>query len=363
MPTFDGITWDPFTKQLLLTAEAKYPTGGVLGRRPRRAGRRQSTGRAVRLPRAGLWRLRGRPERLRRQRVARGGHRRRQRQRRQDAQQLRLPVPPIRHERPHPGGTLEALQVLRRDGSPITAAQLSADPASEGHRGPAHRGTSFATKWVTAHTGTRSRSTPPPAPRRQSATPFKRPENGVFRPGHRVRRVLLHRDRRHEHGQHAARGLRRGLPPRAGGPARRHGPAVAASWATGSTPASTTSPSPPRTGCSSSRTPATACTPSATRSTPATWSDVRGDDHKPRRLTRWLAEGRDASATFDAITSPVVQRRRQRDHRHPRLRRRPTVSGLLGAKLPQPFDGRWRMFWTQQHGDNVTWEITGDTRR
>src|SRR4051794_37768845 len=30
-PTIDGITWDPFTKQLLLTAESKSPVGGVFG--------------------------------------------------------------------------------------------------------------------------------------------------------------------------------------------------------------------------------------------------------------------------------------------------------------------------------------------
>jgi hypothetical protein len=29
LPPLDGITWDPFTRQLLLTAEAKAPTGGV----------------------------------------------------------------------------------------------------------------------------------------------------------------------------------------------------------------------------------------------------------------------------------------------------------------------------------------------
>ena len=37
--------------------------------------------------------------------------------------------------------------------------------------------------------------------------------------------------------------------------------------------------------------------------------------------------------------------------------------GILGAQDPTPFqDGegkaaRWRVFYTQQHGDNVTWEI------
>ena len=35
----------------------------------------------------------------------------------------------------------------------------------------------------------------------------------------------------------------------------------------------------------------------------------------------------------------------------------PTVFGLLGAKIPTPFHNGWRLFFTQQHGDNFTWEI------
>src|SRR4051812_40112033 len=31
LPDFDGITWDPFSHQLLLTAESKAPVGGVFG--------------------------------------------------------------------------------------------------------------------------------------------------------------------------------------------------------------------------------------------------------------------------------------------------------------------------------------------
>ena len=35
----------------------------------------------------------------------------------------------------------------------------------------------------------------------------------------------------------------------------------------------------------------------------------------------------------------------------------PSRSGLFGAETPAPFkDGR-RVFWTQQHGNNVLWEI------
>ncbi|HEY2982913.1 MAG TPA: hypothetical protein VGJ38_02095, partial [Jatrophihabitantaceae bacterium] len=36
----------------------------------------------------------------------------------------------------------------------------------------------------------------------------------------------------------------------------------------------------------------------------------------------------------------------------------PTVAGLIGTNVPHPFDGTWRLFWTQQHGDNITWEVT-----
>ncbi len=31
--------------------------------------------------------------------------------------------------------------------------------------------------------------------------------------------------------------------------------------------------------------------------------------------------------------------------------------GILGAKDPRPFNGKWRVFYTQQHGDNTTVEI------
>jgi hypothetical protein len=30
---------------------------------------------------------------------------------------------------------------------------------------------------------------------------------------------------------------------------------------------------------------------------------------------------------------------------------------LLGFKRPRPFVNGWRVFYTQQHGDNTTWEI------
>ncbi|HSR25343.1 MAG TPA: hypothetical protein VLW53_17440 [Candidatus Eisenbacteria bacterium] len=41
----------------------------------------------------------------------------------------------------------------------------------------------------------------------------------------------------------------------------------------------------------------------------------------------------------------------------------PGPGGLLGAKVPHPFDGRWRVFFTQQHGDNHLWEVEPVGRR
>jgi hypothetical protein len=35
----------------------------------------------------------------------------------------------------------------------------------------------------------------------------------------------------------------------------------------------------------------------------------------------------------------------------------PSVHGILGAKKPKLWHGDWRWFYTQQHGDNPTYEV------
>ena len=82
---------------------------------------------------------------------------------------------------------------------------------------------------------------------------------------------------------------------------------------------------------------------------------------------RFLAEGRDASATIDSglLGSPGFQN--EGDNEITGIHASdgdPTARGILGAKVPRLFsftDGRstqrWRLFYTAQHGDNVTWEI------
>jgi hypothetical protein len=41
----------------------------------------------------------------------------------------------------------------------------------------------------------------------------------------------------------------------------------------------------------------------------------------------------------------------------------PGPGGILGAKLPHLFEGGWRFFYTQQRGDNVTYEVIPSSPR
>jgi hypothetical protein len=89
--------------------------------------------------------------------------------------------------------------------------------------------------------------------------------------------------------------------------------------------------------------------------------DGHGDDHAPDGV-RWLAEGRDASATFDAAGGPSYN---DGDNEITGIHVSdgdPTAGGILGAKVPDVHSSAWRTFWTQQHGDNVTWEVTWSRR-
>ena len=95
--------------------------------------------------------------------------------------------------------------------------------------------------------------------------------------------------------------------------------------------------------------------------------DTHTDYSTGAQPVRFLAEGRDAvgdDRLWPARLAGLPERGRQRDHRHPRLRRRPHCAGASSAPRCPLFsfsDGRsplrWRLFYTAQHGDNVTWEI------
>ena len=86
--------------------------------------------------------------------------------------------------------------------------------------------------------------------------------------------------------------------------------------------------------------------------------NLDGMDNKAKEMTRWLAEGRDSSALYDATTSPGYN---DGDNEITGIHVSDgdaSVAGILGAKTPEPFNGTWRVFWTQRHGDNATWEVS-----
>jgi len=89
--------------------------------------------------------------------------------------------------------------------------------------------------------------------------------------------------------------------------------------------------------------------------------DVRVDYSEAAPPDRILALGRDASSTVDASLSAAGHGfQNEGDNEITGFHVSdgdPTVGGILGAKLPLPFVAGWRVFYTQQHGDNTTWEI------
>jgi hypothetical protein len=95
--------------------------------------------------------------------------------------------------------------------------------------------------------------------------------------------------------------------------------------------------------------------------------DARKDYSNPaNKPVRVIAEGRDPSATIDSGLAGTSGFRNEGDNEITGIHVSDGdagVGGLLGAKIPQPFKDGWRVFYTAQHGDNITWEIVRATKR
>ncbi|HXI60568.1 MAG TPA: hypothetical protein VNO55_31115, partial [Polyangia bacterium] len=92
------------------------------------------------------------------------------------------------------------------------------------------------------------------------------------------------------------------------------------------------------------------------------WSfDVTLDYSNPANQPALLvAEGRDPSATLDSGFSGMPGFNNEGDNEITGFHVSngdPSTGGIMGALFPKPFKSGWRVFYTQQHGDNVTWEI------
>jgi hypothetical protein len=91
--------------------------------------------------------------------------------------------------------------------------------------------------------------------------------------------------------------------------------------------------------------------------------DVRADYSDPaNQPSRLIAEGRDPSATVDTTFAGMTGFQNEGDNEITGIHYSsgdPSTGGILGAKVPPSklFKSGWRLFWTQQHGDNYVWEV------
>jgi hypothetical protein len=87
--------------------------------------------------------------------------------------------------------------------------------------------------------------------------------------------------------------------------------------------------------------------------------DADADYANPRNQpVRWIAEGRDASATLDSANDGFGSNEGDNELTGVHVSDGdPGPGGLLGAKVPQLGRAGWRWFYTQQHGDNPTYEV------
>ncbi len=365
--TIDGVTWDPWAKRLVFTTEnnaqptysvtATWPSqvddisgsigrGGYEGIQDDSAGNliidedvggANKTGTVARRPNSFIYRF----------------------------------VPQSRGNLT--AGKLQALQVLNDAGDPITfesqAAVMSPDQVA------LHTyGKSFRTKWVTVHdTATNGNASfdANPLAKAAHATPFKRPENGLFRPGSDFKQYYFDE--------------------------------------TGDTSGATTAPLPVENDCCGgwgSMFKLTQSSPSADtgelslfyKSNELTASpdnvawlsasqlsfvtdqgdglhtaanqfdsgfvlDANVNYGSGAQPLRWLAQGRDASATIDAANGGFGKNDQDNEITGIHVSDGDIgTDGILGAKVPKLWDDGWRWFWTQQHGDNFTFEVIPSSR-
>jgi hypothetical protein len=267
-------------------------------------------------------------------------------------------------------GKLQALQVISlRSHEPIAfhSGQADADILSSDVGDLHSYGKVFETRWVTLHDTEVDGTTPFDAnalAKARLATPFKRPENGAFRPGSRFREFVFDEtgdtDIRTEAGSAfggfgAILALTQSSPGADRGTLRLiyRGDAAhsafdnVAFWDADHVVFVEDAGD----------------TLHAQRNAlDSAWMfDLRVDySRAANQPMRIIAEGRDPSATFDAAVLGAPGFQNDGDNELTGIHISdgdPTTRGILGAKQPQPFHRGFRVFFTQQHGENATWEL------
>ena len=265
------------------------------------------------------------------------------------------------------GGKLQALQVFNSKGQPIIfhAGQADADILSPDVQEIHTYHHLLGTKWVTIHDNAKDGFAPFDAnalAKAAGATPFKRPENGQFRPGSNFSEFIFDEtgdtDNRTQAGSTFGgfgSVLKLTTDPR-GNAGRLELVYLADQTHTGLDNCSFWSKDKivfvedAGDGLHSQR--------NALDS--AYLFDLRQDYSHGAQPVRILAQGRDVAATIDSAISGAPGFFNEGDNEITGWHTSdgdPTVNGLLGAKSPQPFEDGWRTFYTGQHGTNTTYEI------
>jgi hypothetical protein len=267
------------------------------------------------------------------------------------------------------GGKLQVLQVIGRSGKPIVfhPGQADADISSQDVRDLHTYHLAFRTNWITIHDTAHDGFTPFDAnalAKAAGATPFKRPENGQFRPDTNFTEFFFDEtgdtDNRTEIGRDFGGFgsiLKLTLSPDSNtgaiqllylGDAGHTGLDNTAFWT--------------RDKIVFVEDRGDTLHTQLNKLDSAFLFDVRADygaagAHQPIRV---LAQGRDASATIDSGFSGMTGFQNEGDNEITGWHLSdgdPGVGGLLGAKDPVPFKNGWRLFYTGQHGNNYTYEI------
>ena len=357
LSTIDGSTWDPWAKRLLFTTENQdaptyaatpgYPSkvadvSGALGRGGYEGIQNDSAG--------NLWIV----EDI-------GGDFKGNTKAKRPNSFIYRYVPSKPGDLEH--GKLEALQVLNEHGDPITF-DSQADLNDPDEVALHTYGNTFHTRWVTIHDTAVDGNTPfdaNVAAKAAEATPFKRPENGLFQPGTGFRTFFFD-----ETGDTNAASPENNT---AGGwgsimKLTQRNPSADSGKLTMFFKADSVHASFDNVAfLSRDQVTFVQDMGDGLHSTVGLDSgfvfDTDTDYSDPaNQPIRWLAEGRDPSATIDSAFGGFGKNEGDNEITGAHVSDGdPTAGGILGAKIPDLRDPEWRWFYTQQHGDNPTYEV------
>ena len=370
VPTIDGSTWNPFAKVLLLTSEegadggvwqatADFPSkvldvSGSMGRASYEGVQLASDG--------SIW--------LVEDESGKGGEK--TSHAKQPVGFLYRFVPTDKTDLTK-GGVLQALQVSGPDGQPVVFhdGKKDEDILSDGMKALHTYGQTFKTRWLTIHDTAKDGSEPfdaNAAAKAAMASPFKRPENGQFRPDTGFKEFVFT-----ETGDTNAKS-------EAGA---EHGGFGGIFKITQASPSADEGELAlvyrgdlEHTGLDN----LSFLTKDHLAAVEDAGSKVHGqrkaydsayvidftaDYGKPdaAKPVRFIAEGRDKAATMDAKLAALENNGFQNDDDNEITGIHisdgdASVEGLIGTKAPVAFADSWRVFYTQQHGDNITYELS-----